>query len=266
MLLPAWRDVSRVIIGMVHLPPLAGAPRFGGDVEDVRRAVLEDARSLLAGGVDGLILENFGDAPFYPGRVPASVVAQMTVLAAEVKRMIDVPLGINVLRNDGLSGLAIAHAVGAEFVRINVLCGARITDQGLIEGIAHEVLRLRAQLDAAHIRILADVNVKHSAPITPIKIEDEVCDIITRGGADAIVISGAATGAKVDLDELQRARDAAENCPLFLGSGVTQREVAKMLAYADGAIIGTAFKRDGQVSNPVDRHRVSELVEQVRRS
>src|SRR3954466_9139642 len=154
-LLAQWSSVRKPVIGMLHLPPLPGSPRYarapGGDA--IRELVLRDAEALAGGGVHGLMLENFGDVPFYPGRVPAHTVAAMTAIAAEVRRQFpELPLGINVLRNDGQSALAIATAVGAQYVRVNILCGARLADQGILQGIAHELLRERAMLRAEHVR------------------------------------------------------------------------------------------------------------------
>src|SRR5688500_13424041 len=119
-LLTRWSNVRRIVIGMVHLLPLPGSPRFSGDVAAIRDAALRDAEALASGGVHGIMMENFGDVPFFPGRVPAAVVAHVTAIAAEIRRALDVPLGINVLRNDGQSALAVAHAVGADFIRVNV--------------------------------------------------------------------------------------------------------------------------------------------------
>ncbi len=109
---------------------------YGGSLSTIRDLLLRDADLLAEGGVHGLMMENFGDVPFFPGRVPTHVAAHMTALAFEVRRRIDLPLGINVLRNDGVTALAVAHASGASFIRVNVLCGARVTDQGIIQGIA----------------------------------------------------------------------------------------------------------------------------------
>src|SRR4051812_32156631 len=164
-LLPEWSNVSKPLVGMLHLPALPGAPRCEGGVRGIVDSVLRDADALAAGGVHGLMLENFGDVPFFPGRVPAHVVAHMTALAVAVRRRFDLPLGVNVLRNDGQSALAVAHAAGAQFVRVNVLCGARVADQGVLAAIAHDLLRDRAMLGAAGVKILADVDVKHSAPL-----------------------------------------------------------------------------------------------------
>lgn len=263
-LIPDWRDVSHPVIGMLHAPPLPGSPGYTNDFDAVRARVLADAEALVAGGVHGLLLENFGDAPFFPDRVPAHTVACLTELAAQVRRTCDLPLGINVLRNDGLSALAVASAVGAQFVRVNVLCGARVTDQGIIQGIAHELLRERQRLGASGVRILADVDVKHSAPLALRPLTEEVEELIHRGGADAVIVSGASTGRSADLSTVQDVRAAAGDTPVLVGSGVSPETIADFLSFADGFIVGTWIKRDGVVTNPVDPARVGQLMACVR--
>ena len=264
-LLPAWDDVSKPIIGMVHLLPLPGSPGFGGDVRAIESRALDDAAALTDGGVDGLMVENFGDSPFYPDRAPVCVVTHMTRLIDTIRRRFEIPLGVNVLRNDGRAALAIAHAVGAEFIRVNVLCGARVTDQGIVHGIAHDLLRDRANLHAANIRILADVNVKHSSSLGPPRpISDEVADLTRRGGADAVIVSGSGTGQAIDRAELIQTRAAAGDKPVLAGSGVDVDSVREVLSVADGAIVGTALKVDGIATNPVDPARVRALMARVR--
>ncbi|MCR4414077.1 MAG: BtpA/SgcQ family protein, partial [Thermoguttaceae bacterium] len=192
--MPEPFSVPKPLVAVLHAAPLPGSPRYAGQFQPVIAAVLRDAEVLAEAGVDGLLLENFGDAPFFPGRVPAVTVAAMTALACEVRRRFDLPLGINVLRNDGQSALAIAAAAGARFVRVNVLCGARVTDQGVIVGIAHDLLRDRATLGLARVRIFADVDVKHSAPLARRPIEEEADETLRRGGADGLLVTGTATG------------------------------------------------------------------------
>lgn len=263
-LLPAWSSIPKPLIGMLHLLPLPGSPRFAGEMAAVMESLLRDAEALVEGGVHGLILENFGDAPFYPQRVPPEVVAHLTRLAIEVRERFDVPLGVNVLRNDGRSALAIAQAAGADFIRVNVLCGARVTDQGIIPGIAHELLRDRALLGAGRVRVFADVNVKHSAPLGPPRpIEQEATETIQRGGADAVIVSGSGTGQATDMEEVRRAKAAAGDTPVFVGSGVTTETIVNYVPHADGFIVGTALKRDGVVTRPVDPARVKTLLEQL---
>jgi uncharacterized protein len=266
-LLPEWSGAPKPVIGMLHLPALPGAPRFDGDVKAIADTALRDADALASGGVQGFMLENYGDVPFYPGRVPAHVVAHMTAVAAEVRgRFPSVPLGINVLRNDGRGALAVAHAVGARFIRVNVLCGARVTDQGLIEGIAHDLLRDRAALGATDtIRIFADVDVKHSAPLAPRPMGVEVSDTLHRGLADALIVSGSGTGQATDPSQVEAAKRAAGGAaPVFVGSGVGTDTIASYLPHADGFIIGSSFKRGGDARQPVDPAHVRELMSRLR--
>lgn len=258
-------DAEKPIVGMVHLPALPGAPEFSGDFEQVRAAALRDARRLEAGGVDALLVENFGDVPFYPDDVPKHVVASMTRVAADIRDEVDLPLGVNVLRNDAEAALSVAAAVGAAFVRVNVHVGARVTDQGVVEGRAHETVRLRERLES-DAAILADLDVKHSAPLGEPPLDSEaVAEPVERGLADGVVVSGAGTGQAVATDYLASvvaARDEQGlDAPIFVGSGVTPGNVADLLDDADGAIVGTALKESGETTKPVSEERVAELVE-----
>lgn len=264
-LLPGWERVPKVVIGMCHLPALPGAPGFGGQMKVLRERLLNDAAVLVAGGVHGIMMENFGDVPFYPDRVPAHTVAQMAVLVGELKQRVSVPIGVNVLRNDGRSALAIAHAAGADFIRVNILSGARVTDQGVLQSQAHELLRDRSMLNAGHIRIFADVNVKESVPLGErLPIEDEVDDVIQRSLADAVIVSGTNTGAAARLQEVRDVRRAARGTPVFIGSGVTVENVGEFLPHVEGVIVGTSLKQGGVPRAPVELERVQRLLAAVR--
>jgi len=256
----AWENQDPIVIGMLHLPALPGSPLSKMRLSEIRDHIRRDLDALAEGGVHGLMMENFGDVPFYPDRVPAYVIAQMTALAAEVRERSSLPFGINVLRNDGRGALAVAHAVGADFIRVNVLCGARVADQGLIQGIAHDLLRERRLLGATEIRIFADVDVKHSAPLAARALEDEVDDLIHRALADAIVVSGAGTGKKTDPAKVRRAKAAAPGLPLFIGSGITAETIGDFAGIADGFIVGTSLKEKGAPSNKVELARVKSLM------
>ena len=263
-LLDQWSDVQVPVIGMLHAPPLPGSAQSTLDFDSIRRFVLRDAQALCDGGVDGLMLENFGDAPFYPGQVPAVTISALTALAAAVRDAIDLPLGINMLRNDGRSALAVAAVTGAQFIRVNILCGARVTDQGLLQGIAHDLLRDRARLGCRQIKILADVDVKHSAALAPRPIDVETRDLVERGHADAVIVSGSATGNPADPSTLSVVARAAGNAPVFVGSGVSAATIPTLIqSGASGFIVGSSLKVDGRVSNPVDMERVTRLVASV---
>ena len=252
------------VIGMLHVPALPGAPLARSEFSKIKDFVLKDAKSLRDGGVDCLMMENFGDVPFYSARVPAHVVALMTALACDVKSAVDLPLGINVLRNDGMSALAVAFASGADFIRVNVLSGARVTDQGVIQGIAADLLRYRSELNANHIKIMADVDVKHSAALAPRPIKDEVEDTIKRALADAVIVSGAGTGKQISQQTLAEVAKTADHTPVILGSGVNSSNIREFKSQAWGFIIGTSLKKDGRVDNPVDVKRVKELMKALK--
>jgi membrane complex biogenesis BtpA family protein len=252
-------DSKKPVIGMLHLPALPGSPQSKLVRSDILDWVLQDATSLADSGIDGLMLENFGDVPFYPRRVPPHTVSFMTAVGLEIKRRFDLPLGINVLRNDAESALAIAAAISAEFIRVNVHIGARVTDQGVIEGNAHRTLRWRKLLGST-AKIFADADVKHSAPLAARELKNEVEELVTRGCADAVIITGSGTGRETSMEDLQFAKAAAAGAPVIAGSGVNASNVAAVLRVADGLIVGTTFKRDGITTNPVDRKSVREFM------
>ncbi len=252
---------QKPIIGMVHLAALPGSPCSQLTIGEIAKAAMHDAKALVQGGVHALMVENFGDVPFSPKRVDTQTVAAMTRIIYEIKAAFPkVPLGVNVLRNDGVSALSIAAAVDAQFVRINVLSGARLTDQGTIESCAFDVLRGRKNLNAEAIEIMADVDVKHSYPLAPVSVEQEVADLFDRSLANAVIVSGSGTGGAVDIEKLKRIKNYAGDRMVCLGSGVTQASLGELLAIADCAIVGTAFKFDGDVKKKVDQKRVEALM------
>ena len=255
--------VMKPIIGMIHLKSLPGTPG-STSLEDVLESALRDAENLVRGGVDGLLIENFFDSPFYPDKVPPHVISSMTVIAWEIKKRYDLPIGINVLRNDSEASLAIASTIGAKFIRVNVHIGCVVTDQGIIQGRAYQTIRYRKFLGSG-VKIFADVNVKHGYTLYKVPLTQVSKDAYYRGRADALILTGPETGVEANIDDLRIVREALPEAPIFVGSGVTSDNVEAMLRYADGAIIGTYFKKNGVISNPVDPMRVRKLMEIVKR-
>jgi membrane complex biogenesis BtpA family protein len=244
---------------MVHLPPLPGSPRFTHDLDAVIEFARRDALILKDAGFPALMVENFGDAPFYPDLVPPITVAAMTRAVAAVAESTGLPIGVNVLRNDAFSALAIAAATGAPMIRVNVLAGLMNTDQGPIVGKAAEVVRERQRL-CPDVAILADVLVKHASPPFGITIEQAGLDTWERGGADALIVSGTGTGVIPDLDEATRLRKAIPEARILIGSGSSAAGLGAFAGIADGAIVGSSIKVDGKVLNQVDPDRALELV------
>lgn len=255
---------SKPLLGVVHLAPLPGAPRYGGSLDRVAHQALTDARAYLEGGIDGLVVENFGDAPFHAGPVPAATIAALTWVAARVRDLGTFPLGINVLRSDGPAALAIAASVGAQFIRVNVLAGVMATDQGIIQGCADRVMRDRA-VWARGVAVWADVLVKHARPLAALAPEDVAADLSERALADALIVTGERTGAAIDPDRLAAVRRGAGRAPILVGSGVGPESLADLWDRADGFIVGTALKRGGRTAAAVDPQRVAKLVGERRR-
>lgn len=255
-------SIEKPIIGMLHLKALPGSPLFGKSFKNVLNDALVDAKALIEGGVDGLLVENFGDVPFYPDQVPRHTISYMTRITLEIKRKCAIPLGINVLRNDARAALAIASATGAEFIRVNIHTGCMVTDQGLIHGKAHETLRMRTQLQS-DVRIFADVLVKHAYPLGPQSPSQAAKDTYYRGQADALIVSGAETGAPPNIERVQTIKNAVPIAPILIGSGTTLSNLEDYVKYADGFIIGTWFKKDEITTNPIDRERVQLLVDKM---
>lgn len=253
------------IIGVVHLLPLPTSPRWGGNLKAVIARAEQEATALAAGGVDGIIVENFFDAPFAKDRVDPAVVSAMTLIVDRLRGMVTVPIGINVLRNDARSGIAIATCVGVQFIRVNVLTGIMATDQGLIEGKAYELLRYRREL-GSEVAILADVLVKHARPLGTPNLTTAVQDTIQRGLADAVILSGWATGSPPTKEDLELAAAAAGDTPVFIGSGASWENIAHLMEAADGVIVASSLKRHGNIKGTIDPIRVSQFVEAARQT
>jgi membrane complex biogenesis BtpA family protein len=233
-------------------------------MDQVAERAMRDARAYATSGLDGLILENYGDLPFYPETVPPETIAAMALVAAKVSESTSIPTGFNVLRNDSLSALGLAAVFKAPFIRVNILLGAMITDQGIVQGQAPYLLRRRNDLGLS-TKIFADVMVKHARPVMSQDVKLAAQELVDRGLADALIVTGEATGAEPMLAELRSVKEAVGDVPVMVGSGVTPENVGEMLAVADGAIVGTFLKKDGQTENEVDAQRVKALLKKLGR-
>jgi membrane complex biogenesis BtpA family protein len=236
---------------MVHLLPLPGAPHFGGSMDEVVQTAESDAALLLDAGFPALIVENFGDVPFHAGEVPPETVASMTVAVGAVASR-GVPVGVNVLRNDGEAALAVAAATGAALIRVNVLTGTMYTDQGPIVGRAAEIARSKARL-APHVEVWADVMVKHATPPAGLDAAQSAEDTVVRGLADAVIVSGPGTGSEPDLAQARAIRDGAPaGTRIVIGSGATVDNLGRLLDVADTVIVGSSIKVGGDATKRPD--------------
>ncbi len=244
------------LIGMVHLDPLLGSPSYD-DLQDIIGSALRDARALERGGVDAVLVENYGDKP-YSLKVSEETYDAFLKICSEIKDEIEVPTGVNVLRNDWKSALKIAKELNLDFVRINVYVGITMTEQGIIEGESDKIQRFKKE-NGINASIFSDIYVKHGKTVYPESIETAAKDTVERGCADAVIVSGCRTNEPVDIDDLKKVRGAVE-VPVLVGSGVRLSNANKILKCSNGAIIGSAFKHGGITENKVNRTRVENFV------
>jgi len=258
--------VEKPIIGMVHLMPLPGSPAYEGwSMDVVVESALRDAKALVEGGVDGLIVENMWDLPYFAGKnIPPEEIAAHAVAAREVVKAVNVPVGITVIHNGGRAALAIAKAAGAKFIRVCLYTGALVWDTGELDhGNAAELMRLRKMLYADDIKFFVDVNKKHAVMFPGIDVETHAIwsDFYL---ADALIVTGRMTGEPPSVELIKRVKSAVKDVPVLVGSGLNPDNAKTLLTYADGAIVGTYFKYKGVTQNPVDPERVAKLMKIVR--
>ena len=251
------------IFGVIHLKGLPGSTSNSLPLDEIIKLAQNDIDTLTEGGVHGIIIENFGDAPFVKDNLSKRSLVSFTTVVSKLNIDQKLEIGINVLRNDGLAALAIAEATKSQFVRINVLNNTMYTDQGVIEGDAHEVNQFKSSLNS-YVEIYADVFVKHAVPPPGSKIENHAEELIHRAGADVVIVTGDGTGHEINIEDLQKVRNIVPNGKLAIGSGVTSTNVDAYQDLADILIVGTSFKFDNDVAKRVDINRVEELVRKIK--
>lgn len=257
-------DGEKILVGMVHCLPLPGTLLYGGDMNEICRRALADAAALQKVGVDAVIVENTNDKPFALRLEPEQVAA----LAAVARMVVDktqIPVGIGASFSDSVSGIAIAHAAGASFIRSAVFVDTvHVTGLGNITPCAKEVLRMRKLLGAEHIGIWADVQVKHSHLVMPQVSLEESAQTAWEYGAQALITTGLSTGMETPIDAVARIKKAVP-IPVVVGSGFHVKNAAEQLGVADGAIVGTAMKQGKNTMNPIDSQLAEELMMTVRK-
>jgi uncharacterized protein len=251
------------ILGMIHLPALPAAPRNDRTMDELVAFALSEARALEAAGLDACIVENVGDVPLFRDHVPAATVAAMAVLVTEVRRATSMHVGVNILRNACEEALSIAHVCGADFIRCNVVIGAYVTDQGIIQGCAAELARLRRSLES-DVLIFGDVHVKHAHPLFDVPIEHAAQDLAERGGVDAVIVSGPRSPIPPTWERLDAVKEAVE-LPVLIGSGIGLENVKAFYDRADGVLLGEPdFKAGGVWGGESNQAAYTEAVARCR--
>jgi membrane complex biogenesis BtpA family protein len=250
---------KKPIIGVVHLPALPGSPYHSKNLDEISKFAITDAKSLEEGGCDGIIIENYWDQPFLE-KMAVETVASLTKTACEIKRNVSLPIGISALRNDPFAGLAIAHAIGGQFIRVNFYIGAAVVGTGIVQGCAAKLLRYRNKL-RSYVKIFADIDVKHATPLVKVPIEREAREAAFRGNADGLIVTSEETGSPPGLETVKRVKNAVSNIPIIVGSGVNSNNIQELLKVADGAIVGSSLKQN--IAGLIDVNKVRTLIDAV---
>lgn len=250
------------LIGMVHVGALPGTPRGSEDLDCITTRACDEARLLEDAGFDGIIIENMHDRPYLHGdKMGPEIVAAMTFISAKVAEAIDIPFGVQILSGGNRHALAVAHATGGRFIRCENFVFSHVADEGLLpEAEAGALLRYRLAIGAEQVAVCCDVKKKHASHA--ITADLTLADCIEAAeffGADAIIITGTATGKPASIEDVALARRTT-HLPVLVGSGVTPDTVAPLLDHADALIIGSYLKREGLWSNPLDPHRCETIV------
>jgi membrane complex biogenesis BtpA family protein len=263
---------DKPIIGMVHLYPLPGTPKYNvtTGIQGIIDAAVEDTNLLINGGVDGVMVENQWDRPWLkPDEIGPETVAAMTSVLQKLRDRFSIPMGVNVHLNGVCQAIAIALATGCQFIRAFELANAYISSAGIIEAAAPKAIRYRTHLKAEdRIFILADFHVKHGSHqiIADKSLEEQAVDI-EEAMADAIIVTGLKTGSPPERSDIELIRKVV-NIPILIGSGLSVDNLSNLFPLVDGAIVGSYFKEEGVLHNPIDIERVKNftaMVKQLRR-
>lgn len=251
---------TKPVIAMIHVGALPGTPASGSTLAALEQQAVREAKIFRAAGVHGLMLENMHDTPYLRGGVGPEIVAALAILARAVKSAGNLPCGIQILAGANREALAVAHAAGLDFIRAEGFAFAHVADEGIIESSAAELLRYRRAIGAERVQVWADVKKKHSShAITADLGIGETAHAVEFMRGDAVIVTGSVTGEpprRTDLLEVK----SRTRLPVYLGSGVTEKNLKQFFPAADGFIVGSHFKEGGHWSRAVDAKRVEQFM------
>jgi uncharacterized protein len=253
---------AKVVIAMAHIGALPGAPLYDADggMDRLIEAVARDVEKLQQGGVHAIMFGNENDRPYRFSATPEALAA-MTAVVMAIKPSLKVPFGVNYLWDPSAS-VAIACATGAAFAR-EIFTGLFASDMGLWRPNAADALALRRNLGRPDLKLLFNINAEFASSLDSRPIELRAKSAVFSSLADAILVSGPLTGHAVDASDLKKVREAVPGTPLFANTGVRIDNVREIFAIADGCVIGTHFKIDGDTWNAVDGKRVKRFMDVV---
>jgi membrane complex biogenesis BtpA family protein len=255
--------INKAVVGMIHVDPLPGTPRYKGNVESIISKAVEEAIIYKNCGIDAIAIENMHDIPYLKRNAGPEIISLMSIIGREVKKVSQLPCGIQILAGANKQALAAAQSAGMDFIRSEGFVFAHVADEGILESDAGELLRYRKQIGAEDILIFTDIKKKHSSHT----ITSDVDIIETARAAefflsDGVILTGKFTGKEPDIDELKKVYSAVK-IPVIIGSGLTADNIEKYYRFADAFIIGSYFKKGGDWKNKVEAERVKALMDKI---
>jgi membrane complex biogenesis BtpA family protein len=251
---------DKPVVGVIHVGALPGTPRSSQTVAELVASARGEAKIYRESGVDGIIIENMHDVPYLRGEVGPEIVAAMTAIGGEVKAECRLPVGVQILAGANIEAMAVAHSAGLDFIRAEGYAYAHVADEGLIQASAARLLRYRRMIGAERVQVWTDVKKKHSAhAITADVSLGETAETVEFMGADCVIVTGSATGSPPKIADVQEAK-AHCRLPVFLGSGISESNIAEFCNEADGFIIGSSFKLEGLWFKTVDPSKVTRFI------
>ena len=252
---------NKAVIGMVHCLPLPGTVGFKDNMEEIKQQAIQDAITLEKAGCQAIMVENMGDGPLNVTLDTEQTVA-LAVIAELVKEKVNIPVGIDAAFNDYKSALSIAKTIGADFVRIPVFVDTVMYYNGVIEPCAREAVLFRQKIHGENIKILADIQVKHTYMVNSnISIIDSAKQAVSCL-ADGIIVTGTSIGMETPIDIIKQVKEVV-NIPVFAGSGVNEKNIKEQLNIADGAIVGSSLKEGGIITNPISYKLTKKLLDSL---
>lgn len=262
-----WKQIfpnKKPILGMIHVSALPGTPRSNGNWQNTIDLAVSEAIIYDNLGLDGIILENMHDVPYLNRKVGPEVTAAMSRLAFEVRRVTKLPLGLQILAGANKEALAVAKAADFQFIRAEGFIFGHLADEGYMDGCSGQLLRYRKTIEAEHIAIIGDIKKKHSShAVTADVTIAETAHAAEFFLSDGVIISGRSTGLEADLDEIKSVKVACA-IPVLIGSGLNNKNISRYYNHADGFIVGSYFKKDGNWMKSLDEIRITEFMEIVK--
>lgn len=250
-----------MLIGMVHLLPLPGSPFYNKDLNAIEKRAWQDVKNIEKAGFDAIIIENYGDQPFLINEVPLESLISMAKIVSRITKKTKLKIGINIEFNAWKEELIMAKVMEADFIRVEVFNEFRFHESGLVFPSIAKILRARKSLNAESVKIFVDINVKNTFPI--IKYDEKKILYTIDKYADAIIYTGSETGKPPKINDIKKLKENIHK-PLYIGSGVNEKNIIEFLNIAEGVIVGTAIKEGNKTENPVSFEKAQKLVKLVK--